>query len=279
MNNSEGCRKALEWAANELSHERDETCCCYKNCQACKAINKNPVWREWWNTGYNPVTEALSTPPPPCEGCGRKDEALRKIAEDGGPDFDADDMAHCAAAALRSSSPAPAFRTEAPTSGMEETGLSSPRRNQPACLPSASESASPAPAKPFCWNCGYVRGTDPREDCMDAICIKCRAPYAKDRCAEFGFEPAKPCEDCTGPGHPVCHEHQPPAPPATSAERRALEIAVEAIEDVVGVASGEQQTCEDDTAALEWIDKKLRLDLKKIAALAAKDGKEDRCQP
>ncbi len=44
-------------------------------------------------------------------------------------------------------------------------------------------------------------------------------------------------------------------------------LAVEAMEDVVGVASGEQQTCEDDTEALEWIDKKLRLDLKKIEVL------------
>jgi hypothetical protein len=65
-------------------------------------------------------------------------------------------------------------------------------------------SALPSPAeageKASCWYCGYVRGTDPREDCMDATCLKCSAPYAKDRCEEFGFKPAAPSDAKAGRG-------------------------------------------------------------------------------
>lgn len=36
-----------------------------------------------------------------------------------------------------------------------------------------------------CWHCGSTHLCD----CMDATCWKCNAPYAKERCKEFGFEP------------------------------------------------------------------------------------------
>lgn len=42
-----------------------------------------------------------------------------------------------------------------------------------------------------CWHCGKTFLCDP----MDATCRMCDAPYAKERCAEFGFKPAKAGED------------------------------------------------------------------------------------
>jgi len=43
----------------------------------------------------------------------------------------------------------------------------------------------------LCWNCGNDYQNDPNVDCMDATCYKCHAPYDKERCAEFKFEPKK----------------------------------------------------------------------------------------
>jgi hypothetical protein len=40
-------------------------------------------------------------------------------------------------------------------------------------------------AKATCWHCKKTFLCDP----MDACCRLCGAPYAKDRCAEFGFKP------------------------------------------------------------------------------------------
>ncbi len=60
----------------------------------------------------------------------------------------------------------------------------------------------------------------------------------------------------------------------------ALLKAVEWIEDTVGIASGEQQEFNDDTEALEHIDKRGRLVLKEIAALlpAPAAPKEPPCE-